>query len=400
MTTVTITQLPVDTFTHFQWLLLGLYELERAGEIQLRFHINAIDRLSLLTIKYKKLAGLSRRLRSKSLKQPRYNLVGEVETGGKKRTFTVDSKDSPFIFSETLLEQCDAYFKLQCPKEISERGFPIMPGVYLPWMDINFGVNEGENAIFARKIARQVVPLRDKIHPAMVGPRRLTWTCRYEFLKRGYDNYLLSRQVRKDKTLTAYFGDAQGGEPSQNVTSYDMDWEWDLIAYLTRFHSNHPNEKRAQAVRLINTLGDGYDGRLINDIVDGKPVHHSEWVVPLPEFCDFVARHRYNLNISGFRLSIPNRFIESFISGTAIITDKLALKWYAPFEDGEVVETVEMGYLGNADVDWNKFRNDLQQLPPTDPERIISAYERKWSPTAFARYVVRTTLNSPSSTER
>lgn len=51
-----------------------------------------------------------------------------------------------------------------------------------------------------------------------------------------------------------------------------------------------------------------------------------------------------NLNISGYRMSVPNCFIESFMVGTAIMTDELFVKWYKPF-DKEVFETIGMSYL-------------------------------------------------------
>ncbi|WP_305818610.1 hypothetical protein [Photobacterium leiognathi] len=60
-------------------------------------------------------------------------------------------------------------------------------------------------------------------------------------------------------------------------------------------------------------------------------------------------------------MSIPNRFIDSFISGTAILTDELSVKWYQPF-GCEVYETVAIGYKKTDDVDWNKYIKDLHLL--------------------------------------
>ncbi len=391
MITVTINQLPVDTFSYYQWLLLGLNELEKEGKLKLRYKVSLLDRFALLWNNSKWVAGVLRRLIYYIDKVPRYNLIGEVEMDGAKRTFTVDCKDSPFIFTERLLKECDVYFKNQCPKSIDEEGFEIMPSVRVPYMDVEFGKNEGENAIYSRRVSSEVYRLRDKIFPGMIGPRRLAWGCRYKDMKKRYLKYLESQSVAKEKKMMAYFGSTDTVKGSKKSTGFDLDWEPDLIAMLKKFNSSHPNEKRATAVALMNELGNQYDGRLIHELVNGKEVKHYKNIVPLKDFCDFIAQFEYNLNISGYRLSIPNRFIESFISGTAIITDKLQLKWYQPFGK-EVVETVDMGYLPNDDVDWEQFKQDIKNLPPVAKEDVLKAYNEKWSPTAFAKYVVNTTI--------
>lgn len=390
MITVTINQLPVDTFSYYQWFLLGLNELEKEGKLKLKYNVTLLDRFALLWNNSKWVAGVLRRLIYYMQKLPRYNLVGVIECNGTKKSFTMDCKDSPFIFAEKLLKECDAYFKLQCPKSIEKDGFEIIPSVRIPYMDVEFGENEGENAKYSRKVSAEVYSLREKIFPGMIGPRRLAWGCRYNAMKKQYLKYLDSQAVSKEKILMAYFGSTDAVKGS-NKKVFDMDWEPDVITYLSRFNSSHPNEKRARAVSLINEMGDQYDGRLIHELVNGKEVVHHENVIPLKDFCDFIAQFDYNLNISGYRMSIPNRFIESFISGTAIITDKLQVKWYKPFED-EVYETVEMGYLPNGDVDWDTFKEDITNLPKVDKEKILKAYNEKWSPTAFAKYVVNTTI--------
>jgi len=389
--TVTILQLPVDSFSYFQWLLLGLNNLEKEGLLKLKYRISLIDRISLLWFNSKWVAGALRRLIYYIHKVPRYNLIGEIEYNGTKKTFTLDCKDSPFIFTEKLLKQCDAYFKLQCPESIEKEGFEIMPNARIPYMDIEFGKNQGEDALFSRKVTSEVFRLKNKIHPGMIGPRRLAWSCQYQAMQQQYNKYLESQIVSKEKKLMAYFGSTDAVKAGNKLTQLDMDWEPDVITFLKQFNSSHPNEKRAIAVKQMNELGDEYDGRLIHELVDGKEVVHNDRVIPLADFCDFIAQFEYNLNISGYRMSIPNRFIESFISGTAIVTDKLRVKWYKPFED-EVVETVEMGYLPHGDVDWATFKQDIMNLPKVDKEKVLKAFNEKWSPSAFARYVVNTTI--------
>ena len=391
MITVTITQLPVDSFSYFQWFLLGLNELEREGKLKLKYKVSILDRFALLWNNSKWVAGVLRRLFYYIDKVPRYNLIGEIESDGNKRSFTMDCKDSPFIFTEKLLQECDVYFKFQCPKQIEESGFEIMPSVRVPYMDIGFEKNEGENAMYARKVSSEVYRLRNKIYPGMIGPRRLAWGCRFKDMKRQYLKYIESQSVAKEKKHMAYFGSTDAVKGSNKQTNYDLDWEPDLIAFLKKYNSSHPNEKRAKAVELINGMGENYDGRLIHELVNGREVVHRDLIVPLVDFCDFIGQFEYNLNISGYRLSIPNRFIESFISGTAILTDKLQVKWYKPFEN-EVIETVEMGYLPHDDVDWDKFKEDMANLPAVNKDDILKAYNEKWSPKAFAKYVVNTTI--------
>ena len=95
------------------------------------------------------------------------------------------------------------------------------------------------------------------------------------------------------------------------------------------------------------------------------------------------------MNVSGYVMSMPSRFIESFLVGTAVLTDKLSVKWYKPF-DVEVVETVPMGYLPMERVDWQQFQQDLQHLPQVSAEQVVQAYETKWAPDVVARYIIDT----------
>lgn len=227
----------------------------------------------------------------------------------------------------------------------------------------------------------------------MIGPRRLAWSCRYKEMKKQYEVYLGSQDIKREGKLCAYFRNAEGPMPSKNLKSVDPDLEWDLMAAFPQM--NHPNLKRGEAVRYMKTLNSTeIDGRIIfeKDFNTGNIIHHSEEEVPLNGFCDWIAMYNYNLNISGFRLSIPNRFIESFIAGTGIVTDRLSVKWYLPFEE-EVIETVSMGYEPQNEVDWSQFKKDIASLPESSKERIISLYEKKWSPTSFAKYVIDETIN-------
>lgn len=391
MKEIVITKLPISSFSYFQWLLLGLYELDRKKEIKLKFRIPIVSRVVLLWCNNKFIAGVARRFVNQYMKDINYNLVGYVKDGTIKKSFTVDSKDSPYIYDVDKLVACDKYFKLQCPKVISKEGFSLTDEVIMPYFDVKFGDNPAPFNHFSRLVTDKVYEHRNKIRPGMVGPRRLAWGCGYSAMKKQFDIYANSKNLEQDKLMTAYFRFATGPKPTENLQKVDPDLEWDLMAYF-RFLS-HPNVKRDKAVKIMNGLQDeGIDGRMIYELDEttGKTIYHADKEVPLSAFCDYIASFNYNLNISGFRMSIPNRFIESFIGGTAIVTDKLSLKWYLPFEE-EVVETVEMGYLPDEKINWNHFREDLETLPKVNKDRILELFEKKWSPVAFARYVISET---------
>ena len=221
---VVITQLPIESFSYFQWFLLGLYQLRDDGKIQLEFKISLIDRIVLLWFNNKYIAGGSRRILNKFKKIPRYNLIGYITNGNLKKTFAIDSKDSPFIFTIKDLVNCDCYFKNQCPKSIEIDGFNITPTIKVPYFDINYNTRSANN-YFCRKTTDIVYSLKGKIYPGMVGPRRLAWSCKYMPLKEQYNIYLKSKRIKTTKKLIAYFGNAKGPKPTQKTFNYDLDWE-------------------------------------------------------------------------------------------------------------------------------------------------------------------------------
>ena len=133
-----------------------------------------------------------------------------------------------------------------------------------------------------------------------------------------------------------YFGNSKGPKPKRvKKEKLDVDSESELMGYYKDI-IQHPNEKRAKAKTIISKMEpiELYDARIINDENSDTvgTFTNKQMVVPLEDFCNHVAKFQYNLNISGYRLSIPNRFVESFISGTAIVTDKLSVKWYKEFD--------------------------------------------------------------------
>ncbi len=88
--------------------------LRDQGKIKLDFRISLIDKVCLFLFDSKWVAGVVRRIVNLKKRNIRYNLLGEVIENGKRATFVIDSKDSPFMFTLTDLEHCDVYIKNQC----------------------------------------------------------------------------------------------------------------------------------------------------------------------------------------------------------------------------------------------------------------------------------------------
>ena len=379
-------------WSYYEWFLLGFYQLQDAGEITLRFHTPLLSKL--LTYPNTKFGYRVLNHFQRKFEKDTYNMTGYVVfPDGTKKKFTIDSSDAPYSFHEKLLKETDAYFKIQYPCEIENKTFHLTPDVEIPWVDSEHVDGSGKvlTSRGERKKIQNLAQYLHKIHPLMLGPRCLSIGSvglSKQALTDGYENYLNSRTVSKSKKIMCYFGNALGPKP-ETVENPDYLWEGDVLGYFKE-RISHPNEKRAVAADSIAELDDS-DARVISRAYADSGLDRNEsLVIPLSEFCAHVAKFQYNFNVSGYCKSIPNRFIESFMVGTAIMTDKLCVKWYLPFDSDEVVETVEMGYLPMEKVDWETFRSDLKALPAAHPNRIIDDFNQKWHPKAVARYILDT----------
>lgn len=380
-------------YSYFQWFLLGFYELEEAGVIELKIHPSLYECLILLFDSRLICGGLTRlvkkwRINNRFVYKDSYNLIGYFQENGKRKRFVIDSADAPFLFSSQELDNCHVYFKMQCPKNLDNEGFRLNSDITIPWTDHEHKNNslllqdEGE-----RRPCVSFIKNKEKIKPLMIGVRQLARGCSYYALRKGYSNLMDARNTEKDKILMCYFGNSFGPKVQKSYQELDYDSEKCLLSFFAD-KIGHPNEKRKKSADIINNLGDGYDGRVINEgHSDSGTRTHINLIIPLERFSHFISQFKYNLNISGYKLSIPNRFIDSFVSGTAIVTDKLSVKWYKPF-GLSVFETVEMGYLRNVDVDWNQFENDIKNLPDVSSQQVIKEYEDNWSPIQVARYIL------------
>ena len=383
---VVITKLPRTPY--YEWFILGFYMLEEQGLIKFKMHVDWVNQLAKITDNDYIIGGLRHYFQKDHFKNG--NLEGYIDYNNEKKYFCIDSADSPFIFSSRLLNKVSVYFKMQCPIAFEKEGFALNDNIRIPYIDYEYiNGKDGE-----RKPCYNLFENIGKIKPLMVGARRLSYGISYKFLKKAYINYKNSSVKEPSKKLMCYFGNALGPRESNIESHIDYTKESNLV---TRFKGelHHPNEKRKIAVDIIKSMGSQYDARLINESNsdNGKKVSHPELVIPLEKFCDHIANFEYNLNISGYRLSIPNRFIESFVAGTAILTDKLALKWYKPFGK-EVVETIPMGYLKEEEVRWDLFKHDLEILPPIKKEDIIKEFNDKWAPQVVSNYIVDEVIKS------
>lgn len=317
---------------------------------------------------------------------------GYVEKAGKRFYFCIDSADSPFLFSGKELKERDVYFKIQCPKEFNDDGF-YMGHVCIPWTDYEYvdGLNKyalkGE-----RRKCGEFVKYKNKIRPLLLAVRIMARNNSFKALDAAYRNLLSARSVACTGKAMAYFGNGKGPEPSGCKEHPDFDWEADILSVYAE-KMNHPNEKRGKIAAILKDLGEGYDSRIIENEFSDKAGNkkNSSLVIPFKDFSKHVAKFQYNINISGYRMSIPGRFMDSFVCGTAIATDNLSVKWYHPFDE-EVVEIGAMGYLPNGEVNYSMIKERIRDLKPVNRQSVIDKYEKYWAPEKCAEYIVETVL--------
>ena len=373
-------------FSYFQWFILGFYRLQRKGRIHLSIRsglLYYLERIAPFEIVAKFWSGFF----EKKKKNNPYLLKGVVKFGEKEILFVIDSADSPFLFDGESLKKCDVYFKMQCPLDLSRESFALSSSITIPWLD-----HQHEDPLLPVNRTGPRKPLgqvffenRHKIQPLMVGPRRLSWGQSFRAMEKGYQSFIGAFSNEKSPKLMCYFGASKGPNASEKTSGFDLDREADLVkAFATKIH--HPNEKRARASELIKQFVPLSDARIVADQLQGKG--DDRLFIPLCDFPKHVARAEYNLNISGFRLSIPNRFLDSFAVGTGIVTDKLSCRWYLPFEPFEVRETIPMGYEILDKGDWDAFVRDITSLPMVNSMRIREAFLKKWSPEVVAQYMI------------
>ncbi len=359
MSKVVINYLPIRYYIYFQWFLVGLYKHELEGKLKVKFKFGPY-----YSFFYFILPEFFQKLFSKYIHKFFYKneipiIRGWYEFEGKKKSFCYETNDSPFWFSENDLPTVDIYFKAQHPIVILEDGFQLSPKLIIKYPKLLFAYLY-------------------KVRPSMLGPRMLCIGISRNTLLKAYENYIKFSTSNKTKFLMAYFGtDKFPIKLKQLKNEIDYNDEASLMFHFKNILS-HPNIKRGILHKHLYQKSPQIDSRLISS---GSPS------ISLSEFQKHVAQFKYNLNISGFRMSIPNRFIDSFSVGTCVVTDKLKIKWYLPFTS-EVVEIDELGYLEENLIDWPRVFDALDNLIDPNCRDIIYNYNKKWSPEAFVNYII------------
>ena len=382
--TIVITEIS-ERWTYFQYFLLALYTLEQMGKINLKFKtdlaFNLSRRLPCSNL-YIRIIDKIKKIVSK----PGYNMRGYISIGKKRKNFCIDTADTPYIFDINDLSNVNCYFKIQCPKELKKEGFYLTDSVCIPYQ--SHQINKKGERVFISNINTYA----HKIKPLMVGFRRLSVMNSYKYLKEGFENYGLSHSIPPKYKAMCYFGNALGPKINNTVSKPNIDKEADIMGYYTELQ--HPNEKRQIIANILSKLGKNYDARIISDgNADSEAPKKENLIIPIEDFCQHIAKFQYNINVSGYRKSIPNRFVESFIVGTAIFTDKLSIKWYKPFGK-EVIETEEMGYKKNDSIDWQKVEKDITSLPDVKKEDVLEEFYSKWAPEPLGNYILKTLLST------
>ena len=352
-------------------MIFGFQQLEKKNQIKFKLKASTFREWFFYRFYYVFIIMFKFLKRFRSSIKNEYLLEGYFTDGENKVNFCYDIADSPHYYDVEKLKETDIYFKAQCPIEFKESGFEIAPGAFLPYSPGSF----------------DYLP---KIFPSMLGPGfGVNNMYAYKRHKQKYNEMFVPEQVHH-KSLMCFFGNAKGNRvvKSDNPDLYAN--ESHILGYFGE-KVEHPNVKRSIAAKIISDLLPDSDARILHDgncDVRHKP-RKSPLFIHMKDFPHHISHFKYNLNVSGHRMSIPYRFIHSFSVGTAIITDKLKLKWYLPF-GLEVFETVEMGYLPVEEVNWDGFEKDVKNLPKINPHEILKTFHEKWSPQAFANYIINT----------
>ncbi|GHU04987.1 hypothetical protein FACS1894147_10670 [Spirochaetia bacterium] len=295
-----------------------------------------------------------------------------------------------------MLDKVKIYFKIQCPIYLDEKGFSLTENIKIQYYDHKHVDTSLANTDWGERIkCENLLQNKKKIKPLMSSPRQLSWSASFHALEKSYSHFTKARYKIATKKLMCYFGNAFGPiSILGKITNIDFNVEEDVMAAFKN-DVHHPNEKRATAAIIIGKMGNEYDARIISmsGSAEKNQILNRELIIPYHDFTNYVSQFQYNLNISGLRLSIPNRFIESFMVGTAIVTDKLSVRWYLPFNK-EVVETIEMGYCKESQVDWVGFENDIKSLPVIHKDEILSEFNKKWAPEVVAQYIIDSVVNN------
>lgn len=303
-----------------------------------------------------------------------FTLTGYYENGGKVANFAYDVTDSPFTYALAHLEKCDIYFKTQFPHSFDELGFSLSS-------DIRVGYHP------------YVLDSKDKLRPAMsTGPITNTLNLKRNLSQLAGNAAYLSGSKRYK--MFASFGGDRGPSPWKKrelpTAPHNYLGEKDIMSRFPEI--THPNEKRARLVSILKGWKKSdVDVRIWNTSdpsIQGAPLKWSDYLARVGETV-------WNINVSGFRRSLPFRFLDSFQVGCGIVTDNLGVKWYRPFDpEFEVTEFGELGYEIESNVNWKsveiRLRNIYEKtdLSQERARAVRDSFENKWQPMRLGEYFI------------
>lgn len=355
---VTITNFCLNHAGYFDWLVTGFGLLQERGQLRLRFRLPA----SKTALRHRYFRWGAKAIAPgwvAKINGPMWWLEAEIDFGGKVSKFVFDVTDHGYAYAESLLPSCDRYFKCQLPTS-----FPAP-------LQLCKGIS--------RPMPQALIDQADKVKPAMLG-RPLSRALDFSKNLRLLREWESKATAQKSTRLFAYFGGDSDPEADNRLKDFPGLYQ-------------HPNPKRGRLVAYLRGLEhSGVDARLVNS---SDPSLIGPALADDDSYSRTVASSAYNLNVSGLSLSLPFRFIDSFLVGTAVATDSLAIHWYAPFDPEEVIELGPMGYELDQDVDWQRAEARLKELADSSPAHdaartahLLDRYQRLWSPEALARYVL------------
>jgi hypothetical protein len=374
---VIIQSLPIRNRGYFEWLYTGLQQLHELGKIELKHEGSTWDRfLREHPRVFGKLDQYFPDLCKLLFPVDHFTLFGRVEMGDQQMRFAYDVTDSPFTYALAHLELCDCYFKTQCPITIENAGFPLSSSINVPYHPL-------------------VLEKKASILPAMsTGPITSTFNLKRNLrLLRSYQQIVSA--TKKLKIFASFGGDR--GPPSWSMQDlppapHNFHNERSIV---TRYGNaiQHPNEKRAEIVRILRKWGaTDVDGRIWNSRDPEIQGDALQW----NDYLRTVSQSVYNINVSGFRRSLPFRFLDSFQVGCGILTDTIGTRWYAPFERGlEVLEYGDAGYEARQSTDWSVIESRLRSiyesidLAENRSAEIQAQFEKKWHPIRLAEYFLK-----------
>ncbi len=355
---VTITNYCLNHVGYFDWLVTGFGLLQQQGKLDLRLKLPAAKAaLSHRYVRWGAKAIAPEMV--KRINGTMWWLEGEIDYGGKRASFVFDVTDHGNSYAEHLLPHCHRYFKCQLPDS-----FPQPQKIC---------------SNISRPMPAAAIEFAHKIKPAMLG-RPLSRALDVRKNIKLLSDWESKASAKKSTRILAYFGGDSDPESTSRLKDFQGQYQ-------------HPNVKRGRLVKCLR----GFPA----DRVDARLVHSQDSSLLGPELSDDesyakkVASAAYNVNISGLSLSLPFRFIDSFLLGTAVLTDTLGIHWYEPFDAEEVIELGAMGYELEGEVDWQNIESRLQQYINSDSSNdearflfLRERYQRLWSPQALAQYVL------------